>query len=238
MRSSRLPGKVIKPILGKPLLGYLLDRLQRSITIDEIVVATSRQRDDDVIQSYCDSRGVLCFRGSEVDVLERLLKALRWRYATTGVLVFGDCPLIDPDVVTEVVDYFQRSRQYDFVGNDLYTTYPAGMEVEVFSVDALEDSAGRCISAEIREHGTLFIRTHPNIYKVHNVDAPSRWRRPDLVLEVDTIEDITVMKKIISQFPGRTDFSLVEIIDYLDKNPAVSALNQGIPRRWKQFRNE
>jgi spore coat polysaccharide biosynthesis protein SpsF (cytidylyltransferase family) len=226
------------PIFGKPLIGYLLDRLQRSLILDEVVVATSSRPNNDVIQSYCDSRGVFCFRGSETDVLERLLQALRWRNATTAVLVFGDCPLIDPDVVTQVTNYFQESRQYDFVGNDLYTTYPAGMEVEVFSMHALEDSANRCISADIREHGTLYIRTHPKIYRIHNLDAPLRWRRPDLVLEVDTIEDITVVQKIVGHFRGRSDFSLVEIIEFMDKHPDISALNQEIPRRWKRFRDE
>ena len=139
--SSRLPGKVMMPILSKPLLGYLLDRLERCLDLDELVVATSDKSENDPIQSYCDDRGMPCFRGSETDVLDRLLQALRWRDAATGVLVFGDCPLIDPAIVTLAVEYYRANSQYDFVGNDLRTTYPPGMEVEVFSVEALADSA-------------------------------------------------------------------------------------------------
>ena len=238
MGSSRLPGKAMMSIYGKPLLGYLLDRVKTPSILDEIIVATTNKTDDDVIEAYCNSQGVYCFRGAEMDVLERLLQALKWRNATTGVLVFGDCPLIDPNVITQMIDHFQLFNQYDFVGNDLTTTFPAGMEVEVFSVDALEDSAHRCTSADIREHGTLFIRTHPEIYKIHNLDAPIRWRRPDLVFEVDTIEDLVVVKKIIKNFEGQVNFSLDDIIDFIDLNPKISALNQGIPRRWKRFRDD
>jgi len=226
------------PIVGKPLLGYLLDRLERCSILDDLVVATSGHPKDDQIQEFCDDRGAPCFRGSEMDVLDRLLSALKWRNATTGVLIFGDCPLIDPAVVTLAVKYYQSSTELDFVGNDLSTTYPPGMEVEVFSVDVLAESARRCTDAVIREHGTLYIRTHPDVYRLHNLEAPPHWQRPDLSLEVDTMEDMTVINRIIKQFKGRIDFTLDEIIEFMDRNPSIGKLNRGIKRRWKPYRGE
>jgi len=238
MNSYRLPGKVMMPVIGKPLLGHLLDRLECCSMLDDLVVATSGYPENDQIQEFCDDRGTPCFRGSEMDVLDRLLRALRWRNAETGVLIFGDCPLIDPDVVTLVVKYYQSNTGLDFVGNDLSTTYPPGMEVEVFSMDVLAESASRCTDASTREHGTLYIRTHPDVYRLHNLEAPPYWRRPDLSLEVDTMEDMTVIERIIDQFEGRIDYSLDEIIEYMDRNPNIGMINRGIKRRWKPFRGE
>ena len=238
MNSCRLPGKVMMPICGKPLLRYLLDRLERCSILDDLVVATADHPENDQIQEFCNNRGTPCFRGPEMDVLDRLLRALRWRNAETGVLVFGDCPLIDPAIVTLLVEYFQSNTGFDFVGNDLTTTSPPGMEVEVFSVDVLSESASRCADAVMREHGTLHIRTHPEIYKLHNLKAPPHWRRPDLSLEVDTMEDVTVIKRIIHQFRGSIDFTLDEIIDFMDKNPEIGMLNRDIQRRWKPYRDE
>ena len=140
--------------------------------------------------------------------------------------------------MTLLVEYFQSNIGFDFVGNDLTTTYPPGMEVEVFSVNVLAESANRCADAVMREHGTLHIRTHPEIYKLRNLEAPPHWRRPDLSLEVDTMEDVTVIKRIIHQFRGSVDFTLDQIIDFMDRNPEIGALNREIQRRWKPLRDE
>ena len=103
MGSSRLPGKAMKLVMGKPLLGLLLERLGCCKMLDELVVATTENVEDDAIKEHCDIHHVACFRGSEEDVLGRLLSALKWRDTTTGVLVFGDCPLLDPAIVTLAV---------------------------------------------------------------------------------------------------------------------------------------
>ena len=141
MGSSRLPGKVMKPVMGRPLLGHLLDRLRLCLTIDEIIVATATAKENDVIEEFCVKENIVCYRGSENDVLDRTLSALVAASATIGVEVYGDCPLIDPQIVDEIVGYFIRNPGYDFVSNDLKTTYPPGMEVEVSRVAALADSS-------------------------------------------------------------------------------------------------
>ena len=106
MGSGRLPGKVMRPVLGKPLLGHLLDRVKLCSEIDEIIVASSDRAENDVIESYCDFRGIVTFRGSEDDVLSRLLEALQMVHANVGVLLFGDGPLVDAKIVDKALSVF------------------------------------------------------------------------------------------------------------------------------------
>ena len=237
MGSSRLPGKVMRQLINRPLLGLLIDRLRLCKTLDEIIVATSVGVENDVIESFCNVEGIRCYRGSEDDVLDRTLKALEYASATIGVEVFGDCPLIDPLIVDNLVNYFREDFAYDFVGNDLKTTYPPGMEVEVFAVKALSDSSKRLpLNDPVREHGTLFIRQHPELYNLMNIEATGASLRPELELEVDTAEDFSVISSVVENFRGRIDFTLEEIIRYLDANPQIASLNSRVHRRWKEFR--
>ena len=239
MGSSRFPGKVMYSVAGKPLLGHLLDRLALSKRLHAVVVATAESAENDPIESFCRERNVPCFRGSEDDVLDRTLKALQSMHATVGVEVFGDCPLIDPDIVDTLIDEFlEDPSDPDFVGNDLKTTYPPGMDVEVFKVSALVDADRRVRDFAIREHGTLFIRQNPSLYKVRNVRAPPAHHRPDLELEVDTAADIHVISNILTHFAGRSNFSLDELIAYMDARPELRAMNATVPRKWKVFRKE
>jgi spore coat polysaccharide biosynthesis protein SpsF (cytidylyltransferase family) len=238
MGSSRLPGKVMLDLGGRPLLGVLLDRLRCSRSLTGIVVATSTLPENDVIANFCRAEAVPCFRGDEDDVLGRMLGALRSVDAGLGIEIFGDCPLIDPRLVDEMIDAFVANGELDWLGNDLATTYPPGMEVEVFRVAALADAGDRCRDAAIREHGTLFIRQHPELYRIRNVEAPAAHHRPDLSVEVDAPEDFRIVEAILGHFAPRRDFTLAEIIAFLDDRPSLAAANSLVPRRWKQFRGE
>ena len=227
------------PLGNRPLLGFLIERLRLCRTIDEVVVATSIENENDVIEEFCANEGIACFRGSEEDVLKRTLGALESVSATIGVEVFGDCPLIDPLIVDDIVTKFLDHARYDFIGNDLKTTYPPGMEVEVFSVAALQDSDDRVATSDpIREHGTLFIRQNPQLYKVINLEAEGKRRRPEVELEVDSREDLDVVTAIIQHFDPRIDFSLDEVLRFLDDNPEIVEINRSVHRRWKEFRDD
>ncbi|SVD09621.1 uncharacterized protein METZ01_LOCUS362475, partial [marine metagenome] len=172
MGSSRFPGKVMYEINGKPLLGHLLDRLNLSNSLNGVVVATVDSPENDIIETYCNNRNVFCYRGSEEDVLGRTLKALQMVNASIGVEVFGDCPLIDPEIVDFMIDEFLNDQSKpDFVGNDLKTTFPPGMDVEVFNVKALEEADKQVSDPYIREHGTLFIRQNPHLFSIKNIEA-------------------------------------------------------------------
>jgi len=228
-------------ITDKPLLGHLVSRLRRSKILDDIIVATSINPENDIIESYCKENSIACFRGDEDDVLERTLGALRKMNATIGVEVFGDCPLIDPIIVDMIIEEFLNDKNDpDFVGNDLKTSFPPGMDVEVFKVSALEEAAGKVTDPAIREHGTLFIRQNPSIFKVKNIEAPKKWHRPDLELEVDTEEDVYVVSKIFKHFHAlnNENFGIDDIIEFMDSNPDLKKINSEVPRRWKEARGE
>jgi spore coat polysaccharide biosynthesis protein SpsF len=235
MGSSRLPGKTLMNIAGKPLLGHLLDRLKQCETLDGIVVATTIKEADDAIADYCQVHNMPCFRGSEDDVLERMVGAYQMLGAEIGVEAFGDGPLIDPAVVDRIVNaYLDADGAYHLVGNDMKTTYPPGMDVEAFDIDALEDADRRATDPAIREHGTGYIRQNPDIYRLLNLEASGAERRPDLTIEVDTAEDVEIVSAVIEHFHPRNDYSLAEIISFLDANPDIATLNQNVHRRWKE----
>ncbi len=161
--------------------------------------------------------------------------------ANIGVEVFGDCPLIDPIVVDFIIDKFLNDKDDpDFVGNDLKTTFPPGMDVEVFKVSALNDADSKIKDPTIREHGTLYIRQNPSFYKVKNIVAPTKWHRPELELEVDTEEDIYVVSKIFEHFLSEKNqnFGIDDIIEFMDSNPNLKKMNAEVPRRWKEARGE
>ena len=139
MRSSRLPGKVMLPILGRPVLELMIERLRRVVGIDEIVVASSIDPWCDDIAELCKRLHIRCFRGSEEDVLERVLNAARVASAELIVQTTGDCPLIDPRTVTRVIDEF-RADSVDYCSNILRRTYPRGMDVQVFPLAVWSES--------------------------------------------------------------------------------------------------
>ncbi len=235
--SSRLPGKIMREVAGKPLIGHLIDRLCYCRSLDAIVVATSDESADDVTADYCRSRGTDCFRGNHDDVLDRLTSTFRAFRAEAGVVIFGDGPLVDPRIVDELVATFLAlSPSIDFVGNDLESTYPAGTEAEVVRVAALEEANGRKIDPSIREHGTLFLRKHPELYRLKSIAAPPELRRPEIEIEVDEEIDLDVVSAILRHFSARPDVSTAEVIAFLDQRPDLTTQNRSVERRWRQYR--
>lgn len=237
MESSRLPGKVLRVVAGKPLLGHLLDRLSYCRALDAVVVATTDSPADDAVAAYCRERGTTCFRGSADDVLGRLTLALKSSNADAGIVAFGDGPLVDPQIIDELTAIFTGLwPTIDFVGNDLESTYPAGTEAEVVRMEALEDACVRAEDPSIREHGTLFIREHPGLYRLRSVVAPMALNRPELEIEVDEAIDLEVVGAILEHFAGRPDVPMVEVIAFLDARPELARRNQAVERRWRRHR--
>lgn len=222
-----------------PLLGFLVARLRQSKLITHVVVATTDSEKDDPIAAYCEQHDLAIFRGSEDDVLGRMVGAYRSLETDICVEAFGDGPLIDPQVVDLVIQRFiDANGELDLVGNDMKTTYPPGMDVEAFSMSAFEKSDGMTADPAVREHGTNFMRQNPDVFRLLNIEAPEHQRRPELEVEVDTAEDFEVVKSIIEHFAPRIDFTLDEIIAFLDSRPDIAALNQDVHRRWKEHRTD
>ncbi len=230
MTSRRLPGKVLKPILGRPVLDLLVERLKRSRYIDEIVIATTVNETDDPIVELAKRIGVSSFRGSEEDVLSRVLGAAQSAKADLIVEVTGDCPLIDPQIVDQCIELFQ-SGSFDYVSNVLERTFPAGLAVQVFPFKILQEVSNTTSDVEDREHVSLYIYTHPEVYRLKNLRAPADLHGPEMILTLDTPEDYQVLEKIFSElYPKNPEFTTLDVIQYLRKNPELLKLNERIKR--------
>lgn len=239
MGSERLPGKMMLEVAGKPMLGHLINRVKQVKGIDSIVIAAPESSENDVIEKYCKEANVSCFRfrGPEDDVLGRMVGAFEQEKADTGVMIYGDSPLIDPRLVEECLHAYKEGG-FDWVGNDRKNTYPSGMFTETFSIKALRNSASKTSDPAVREHGTLYIRQHPDEYKQKDIEAPSASRRPDVHLDIDSEEDFALFENLLNHFAPRNDFSLTEILAYLDGHPDIAKSNQHVHRRWKQYQQQ
>jgi spore coat polysaccharide biosynthesis protein SpsF len=212
MTSTRLPGKVLKPVLGKPLLEYQIERLQRVKLANEIVIATTTNETDEPIVELCNRLAVAYFRGSEEDVLGRYYQAATEHKADLVVRVTSDCPLIDPKVIDEVINlYLKNQSNYDYVSNSLERTYPRGMDTEVFSFSTLQQAFWEATAQPDREHVTPFIYRQPARYSLGHVIysedcSHHRWT-------VDTAEDFELIQKIIEAiYPIKPNFTLEDCL--------------------------
>jgi spore coat polysaccharide biosynthesis protein SpsF len=239
MSSSRLPGKVLKPILGKPMLALQIERLQQSRLIDQVIIATSDSPKDDPIEALAHNLGVNCFRGSEDDVLLRVVAALKAYQVEVHAEFMGDNPLPDPWLVDTIIGcYLKNADRYDFVTNTLRTTFPPGTEVFVYPSQILIDAEKHADPA-LREHVSIHIYQHPERYRLYNLEAPPWLYAPDLHLEVDTEEDFEVVSAIYQAlYPTNPGFTLSQIIQFLRENEALANKNRYVERRWKEFREE
>src|SRR3954464_13192916 len=187
MTSSRLPGKVLLPALGKPLLELMVERLKRCRHLDAIVIATTEDASSDPLEELASRLGIGCFRGSEDDVLARVLGAAQAYDAELIVETTGDCPLIDPATVDLVISRFHEAG-VDYCANNLERTYPRGMDAQAFPTAVLAEVASLTDDPSDREHVSLYIYEHPERYRLRNV-ASDRPESAELRLTVDTAED-------------------------------------------------
>lgn len=229
MSSTRLPGKVMREVLGKPLLGYLLERVKRVRNADEVVVATTVEPEDQQIAEYCQSLGVRVFRGSKEDVLDRYLKAAIASAADVVVRVTGDCPLIDPLVIEQVIGQFLEGGS-DYVGNTLKLTFPRGMDTEVFSLRTLEKAAEAACEEREREHVTYFIYKHPELFKLKNV--PYSKNVSQLRLTVDTADDFQLIKTVFEMlYQEKPHFSLEDLLTLFEMKPELQEINAHVSQK-------
>ncbi len=231
MGSTRLPGKVLKKVLGKPLLHFLVERLSASKEIDDIVILTSNLAADDAIVTFCQEKKISFFRGSEEDVLDRYYQAALERRPEGIVRITSDCPLIDPDVVDQVVKTFREGLpKIDYVSNSLERTFPRGLDVEVFSFNALQQAFKHAIRPEEREHVTVYLYRHPERFQLKNVaHLPSlahyRWT-------VDTPEDFALIRLILENlYPSHPQFRLKDVLHLLVQHPTWSQLNAHVEQK-------
>ena len=228
MGSTRLPGKVLMEISGRSMLAWVVSRTRRAQTIDEVVVATSVSPHDDVIAAECNTFGVSIFRGSENDVLDRYYREADEFQADTIVRITSDCPLIDPVVIDRVVTEF-TGKLVDYACNTLVRGYPRGLDVEVFSRQALEKAWHRADQPHERVHVTPYIYGNPDRFKLHSI--PCEDDHSDLRWTVDTTEDLQVVRGIAEAFGGRDNFGWQDALEIVRRNPHLANINRSVRQK-------
>lgn len=227
--STRLPGKVLRPVLGRPLLEYQLERLDRIEHPHVTALATTVDPRDDPLVRFAAERDIQVIRGPENDVLARYAVAVRELGATVVVRVTGDCPLLDPMVADAVIDRFMVG-DVDYASNTIRRTYPRGLDVEVFSADVLAIAAREATLEWDREHVTPYIYGHPGRFRLAQVIADvdlsaERWT-------VDTPEDFGLVEWIIGAlYPDHPTFSWLDVMTLLDRHPERRRVNAHVAQK-------
>ncbi len=231
MLSSRLPGKVLRPILGRPMLALMIERLRLVEKAAAIIVATTTDPSCDAIEALARELGVGCFRGSEDDVLDRVLQAARAADADVIVETTGDCPLIDPAVIGTVIDAFLAGGA-DYVGNVLRPTWPRGMDVQVFPRAVLERVAQLTNDPADREHVSLYIYEHPEIFRLRNVESGLPADAADLRLTVDTPEDFELVTHVYEAlYRENPHFGVAAILALFARHPELPEINRAVRQK-------
>lgn len=226
MGSTRLPGKILKPILGKPMLARMIERVKRAKKIDAVIVATTDRSKDDATVQIAKDAGVGVFRGSEQDVLDRFYKAAKEAGADTVIRLTGDCPLMDPAVIDRVIAHFQEAEgsiDYSSTPNN----YPEGLDTEIFTFAALEEAVREAKLPSEREHVTPYIKNHPERF------VSDSWREGEgdhstMHWSVDTQPDFDFVTKVFEQlYPINPSFNKDDVLSLIAQHSELLEINKG-----------
>lgn len=226
MGSSRLPGKVLADIGGRPALGRLFDRLRRARLVDATVLATTDRASDDPLARWAEGEGLEVFRGSEDDVLERVVGAHVHMGSDIIVEVTGDCPLIDPEVIDLGVDTF-LSNECDVVANVVRPCFPQGVDVQVFRRRTLERVAETVFDPAVREHVSLHFYENPKDFGILHLRAPRRYHGPNYRFQLDHPEDLEFQRAVWAALEPvhGVAFGTPEVLALLAARPDIARLN-------------
>ncbi|MFH0920127.1 MAG: glycosyltransferase family protein [Fibrobacterota bacterium] len=231
MKSSRLPGKVLRPILGRPMLELLVERVRRAKKVDEVVIATVADSSCDPIVEMAQKNGISFFRGSEDDVLDRVLQAALHASADTIVELTGDNPLVDPGIIDRTIECYLESKA-DYCSSHLNRHLPLGMDVQVFSTAVLKKVSTLTNAQRDREHVSLFIYEHPELFKLVKFESGLKGDYSSLRLTVDTKEDFLLASDIFMELYGRNPvFTLVDILALLKSKPGLFERNKQVVQK-------
>ena len=227
MGSSRFPGKVLSDICGEPALTRLLRRLRLCKTLDGIILATTVESADDALEKWAESEGVVIYRGSEEDVLLRVVEAQQKMQSEVVVEITGDCVLLDPEIIDMGVTTFLEN-DCDLLLTGKKRTFPIGMDVLVYRLCDLIKVEQTISDSAVREHVALYFVEHPEIYRTINLFAPARWNAPNYRFVLDYPQDrlfINEVYKILE--PGYGDeFGIEEIMSLIKSEPALIEINK------------
>jgi len=228
MASSRLPKKVITPIEGRPMISIIIDSLNSSQLITKNIVLTSNEKTDDPFVDLLKSRNIDFLRASQEDVIERYYLAAKKENADLIVRITGDCPLVDPAIVDEVISQ-TIEHSADYCSNVGDRTFPRGYDVEVFTFEVLEKMYNEVTDPIEREYVTIHIRKNPNLYKIHNVS--SKFNHPEWRVCVDTSEDLELIKEIFKHYKNKKQISYNDVISLFEQYPDLPKINSHVQQR-------
>ncbi|NFA59978.1 glycosyltransferase family protein [Clostridium sporogenes] len=231
MGSTRLQGKVLKKICGKTVLEHDIDRLRRIKNIDKIIIATTTLEKDNVIIKECERLRVKYFRGSEEDVLSRYYYAAKENNADVVVRVTSDCPLIDPQVSENIIEFYLDNKdKYDYVSNTIDRTYPRGLDTEVFSFESLEKAFKESKLQRDREHVTPYIWDNPQIFKLAQYKNDKDYS--NLRWTLDTEEDFILIKEIYKElYIGKHAFYFEDILKLVKQRSQLLEINKNVKQK-------
>jgi len=229
MSSSRLPGKVLKPVLGEPMILRQIERIHQAGWIDRLVVASSTDTSDDVLAAVCEARGVECARGSLEDVLDRFYRVARKLAPAHVVRLTADCPLLDPPVMDDTIA-FHLEGGYDYTSNALdVLTFPNGLDVEVMRFESLERAWREARLPSEREHVTPYFYNHPELFLVGSYCGEHdfshmRWT-------VDEPPDLDFVRRVYAAlYPANPRFRMRDVLELVKRKPELAAINSQIRR--------
>ena len=226
MGSSRLPGKILLNGYDRPLLIHLIERIKKSKKIDKIIVATSKNKLDDIIFNLCKKNKTEVFRGDEKNVLLRYFNCAKKYKISTIVRITSDCPLIDHTIIDKMIQNYEIGK-YDFYGNTHPATFPDGYDIEIFSFQALKKSFYNSKNNFQKEHVTPFIWDNPDKFLIGNYKNKKGNLHNHYRLTLDFIEDYYLIFFIFNYFyPKNKSFKLEDIINFLKKNKEMIQINR------------
>ena len=225
--SSRLPNKVVEEIEGKPMIFYVIDRIKQIKSVEQIILATTQEENDKILTEIAKQNSIGSFVGDSIDVLDRGYQCALQNNADPIIRITGDCPLIDPDIVEEMLEFYLKNN-YDYVSNRINPKYPDGLDVEIYSFNTLQMAAQNAKWSSERELVTTYITKNPKNFKIFSYEnqedlSEYRWT-------VDEQKDLEFIRKIYSIMKPKTNFSMKEIVEILSKNSELLKINAGIMR--------
>jgi spore coat polysaccharide biosynthesis protein SpsF len=232
MGSSRLPGKVLKPIGDKPVIQHIVDRVCRAKYVDEVVVATSVSPKDDVLVDYCRQNSITCFRGSEQDVLHRVLDAAQTVNAHLICEIMGDCPFIDPLLIDNAITA-HLSHGNDYTSNFYPVNYlPMGFAVQVFPLTVLKKVAELTSDPIDHVHVSCFIYHNPKLFKLGGVAVGPELADNTMRFSLDTQADYLMIKSVFEAlYPKNPDFRAADVVAYVRENPDLRLINSDVRQK-------
>jgi len=233
--STRLPGKVLKELplaSGITALAHVIRRAKRAKRLERIIIATTHDPNDQAIVDIAEQEGVLWFKGSLNNVLERYYLAAKEHAIDRIVRITSDCPCIDPEVVDQVIDRHLKEKA-DYTCNAVERTYPHGLDAEVFTYKTLERAYKEAQSDYQKEHVTPYITDNPGMFKVVNVRAPNDLAAPHIRITLDTQEDYVLLCAVFDSLYGKNaEFSAEDIVRLYDEKPWLGLINQNAAAKY------